>query len=70
LIRRLPPKLRTRRGFASLIGGAAFFGYGSWHLFAKGDGVVLSLLAGLASGVAVFLFFWFFFSRIGTGFDD
>jgi hypothetical protein len=60
---------RTRRGFAALFGIVAFFGYGGWSLF-QGKGLLISLLAGFSSGVVVFLFFWFLFSRVGAGFDD
>jgi len=52
-----------------LLGTLAFFGYGGWYLI-QGQGVLSSLLAAVASGVAAFLFFWFAFSRVGSGFDD
>jgi fucose permease len=69
MIERLPSMFRTRRGFAALIGIVAFFGYGGWSL-TQGKGIVLSLVAGVTSGFVAFLFFWFVFSRAGTGFDD
>jgi hypothetical protein len=69
IIERLPPRFRTRRGFSAFIGIVAFVGYGGWHLI-QGDGIVLSLVAGVISGLVAFFFFWLVFSRVGTGFDD
>ncbi|HEV1992316.1 MAG TPA: hypothetical protein VGR34_05585 [Candidatus Dormibacteraeota bacterium] len=69
LVQRLPTRFRTRRGFAFLLGTLAFFGYGGWYLI-QGQGVLSSLLAAVASAVAAFLFFWWVFSRVGSGFDD
>jgi len=69
IIERLPPRFRTRAGFSALIGIVAFFGYGGWHL-AQGSGIVLSLVAGLTSGLTAFLFFLVVFSQVGTGFDE
>ena len=69
IVERLPRVFRTRRGFAFLLGLVALFGYGGWHL-AKGDGLAISLVAGLSSGLTVFLLSWLLFSLWGTGFDD
>jgi len=69
IVQRLPRIFRTRRRFSGLIGTVAFFGYGGWYLV-QGRGIVLSLVAGVTSGFVAFLFFWFVFSRAGTGFDD
>jgi len=69
LIQRLPPRLRTRRGFASLLGVLAFFGYGGYYL-SQGQSVLSSLLAAILSGLGAFLFFWWMFSRQFSGFDD
>jgi hypothetical protein len=69
VVQRLPTRFRTRRGFAALIGIVAFFGYGGWYAI-QGKGILWSLVAGITSGLTAFLFFWFVFSRVGTGFDD
>jgi hypothetical protein len=69
LIERLPTRFRTRRGFSFLLGIVAFFGYGGWYL-SQGRGVLSSLLSGVVSGLGTFLFFWWLFSREGSGFDD
>jgi hypothetical protein len=69
LIQHLPSRFRTRRGFASLLGILAFFGYGGWYL-SQGQSVVSSLLSAILSGLGAFLFFWWLFSRQFSGFDD
>jgi hypothetical protein len=47
----------------------AFLGYGGWYLI-HGEGLLISLVAGIGSALVAFLFFWFVFSRAGSGFDD
>ena len=69
LVQLLPPMFRTRRRFAFLLGTLAFLGYGGWYLY-QGQGVLTSLLVAVVSGAAAFLFFLWWFSRPGRGFDD
>lgn len=69
IVERMPKMFRTRRGFSAALGILTFIGYGGWYLV-RGKGPLTSLVAGVASGLTAFLFFWLVFSWAGTGFDD
>jgi hypothetical protein len=69
VLRFLPPRYRKRRSFSALRGLVVFGVVGGWYDL-HGSGRGISFLAGILSGITAFLFFWYVFSRAGTGFDD
>jgi hypothetical protein len=69
LIDRLPPRFQTRRGFAAMLSGVAFFGYSGYNLFERGYNLGIALLFGCLSAAGVFIFLWIIFRNM-SGFED